>query len=196
MREREREPATTLYFRAKIPPSRRNRRDDHVEIVCKASCTRRFSAFYSPSLFRAPPHREPSLSAFHPRNLSRLCRARGWNLYQRIKGTGRKNTPTRAERTLRSQCYRPDSIIPLSVLLATAALATVLLSVLGRARSTRTTARRSDAMKRSRREMQRQSPDRSPTLASLPFTLFLFLLSSFYFANRKSLEPHLHFPFF
>jgi len=64
----------TLYFRAKIPPLTGT---EHVEIVCKASYTvspfRRFS--FSASRLLRPSLLSPllPLSAFHPRNLSRLC---------------------------------------------------------------------------------------------------------------------------
>lgn len=52
---------------------------DHVEIVCKASCARRTFLFS-----RLPRARATPLSAFHPRNLSRLCVADARrNLYRR-----------------------------------------------------------------------------------------------------------------
>jgi hypothetical protein len=62
--------ATTLYFRAKIPPPVG---PDHVEIVCKASCARR------PFLFsRLSPLPLPLLSPCYPFRPSTLVIYRGY----------------------------------------------------------------------------------------------------------------------
>lgn len=61
---------------------RRRPASDHVEIVCKASCARRPFLFSRLSSLPLPPLSLLPLSAFHPRNLSRLCSERARrNLY-------------------------------------------------------------------------------------------------------------------
>jgi len=61
--------ATTLYFRAKIPPPAS---PDHVEIVCKASCAR------CPFLFSRLPPLPPSLLFCYPFRPSTLVIYRGY----------------------------------------------------------------------------------------------------------------------
>lgn len=118
-RTRAREPATTLYFRAKIPPARRRPRGNCVQSELHPSflfLDRSGSLLYSPSRSRRtlshPPLRlvRRPLSAFHPRNLSRLCRRLAVESVPADKGTpGGKILPPLGPGVL-SQCYRLDSI--------------------------------------------------------------------------------------
>lgn len=133
--------------------------DDHVEIVCKASCTRRFS-FSSPALlsfalvlsfflYLSPPQQR-SLSAFHPRNLSRLCRGICTN---RDKGSREEGKIVALERTLAMLSSRFDH--PMHEQLASVPSSSL------RANAGNAAAFEDSEMKRSRREMQRQKRART-----------------------------------
>lgn len=138
--------------------------DDHVEIVCKASCTRRFS-FSSPALLPLPssspsfslslqlhlsPPQQRSLSAFHPRNLSRLCRGICTN---RDKGSREGGKIVALERTLAMLSSRFDH--PMHEQLASVPSSSL------RANAGNAAAFEDSEMKRSRREMQRQKRART-----------------------------------
>lgn len=116
--------ATTLYFRAKIPPLAGS---DHVEIVCKASCARR------PFLFSRLSPLPPPLLFCYPFRPSTLVIYRGYATDTRggICTTGDKEEEEE-EKKKKSGCPRIcNTIVPL------------------RSSGLRHSASRSDAMKRS-----------------------------------------------
>jgi len=130
---RARARAATLYFRAKIPPLAGT--EHRVEIVCKASYTRRFS-FSASRLLLSP---LLPLSAFHPRNLSRLCGGGD----DGIRSAGNEKKEKKEKKSEEEQKRRNGSAI--------------LSSRLDHPVSTFASGRaRSDAMKKSHGSMQRK----------------------------------------